>query len=116
MGTFGPRAAYHSDRRGIQGVLRVPGLTGGRPGALFAAQAGAVVPADSGAHMKRKLEAAPRTTRQQLADPHVGVPFRKRLEQAGAIDLRNNKVVEDHGNGYVTVRPADPTKRFTDKG
>jgi hypothetical protein len=65
--------------------------------------------------MKRRIETATRTTRQQLADPHAGVPFRKRLEQAGVIDLRNNKVVEDHGNGYVTVHPVDRAKRIMDK-
>lgn len=66
--------------------------------------------------MKRKHQSGPSITRQQLADPHAGVPFRKRLEQAGVVDLRDNKVVEDHGNGYVTVRPADPTRRFKGKG
>jgi hypothetical protein len=53
--------------------------------------------------------------RQQLADPHAGTPHSERLKQAGAIDLRHNKLIEHHGGGYVTVRPIDPSKRFKKK-
>lgn len=62
--------------------------------------------------IRRLNDAAPRVTRQQLADPHAGVPYEERMARAGAVDLRDNARVIDHGDGYVTVEPIDPTKRW----
>ena len=67
--------------------------------------------------MNRKHETAQsRITRQQLADPHAGVSHKARLKESGAVDLRKNQVVTDHGNGYATTRPIDNSKRFTRNG
>ncbi len=55
---------------------------------------------------------SPRSSRQRLADPLLGLPHSKRLVAAGAVDLRNNHRVADLGNGYVQIMPLDPLKRF----
>lgn len=55
-------------------------------------------------------DSKPRLTRQQIADPHADVPHLDKLAEAGAVDLRDNVVVESLGNGYATARPVDQSK------
>lgn len=62
--------------------------------------------------IKKLNDTAPRLTRQQLADPQAGTPYMTRLERSGAVDLRDNKVIEHRNDGYVVIRPIDPQKRF----
>lgn len=37
--------------------------------------------------------------------------YQERLDEAGAVDLRDNLRLEHLGNGYVRAEPIDPTKR-----
>ena len=43
------------------------------------------------------------------------IPLDERLKKAGAIDLRDNHTIEDHGNGYVTIHPIDRNKKWGDE-
>jgi hypothetical protein len=63
------------------------------------------------AMIRRMNDKAPRVSREQIADPTLGIPHRDRLKQAGATDLRNNCERIEHGNGYATNRPVNPKKR-----
>jgi hypothetical protein len=51
-------------------------------------------------------------TREDLADPHRAMPYEERLAQAAAVDLRNNAAIIDHRDGYVSIVPIDPNKRW----
>lgn len=52
-------------------------------------------------------------SRHQLANPHNVDSLHQRLVAKGAIDLRDNRINEDLGNGYRRVVPKDPSKRYT---
>jgi hypothetical protein len=57
-----------------------------------------------------------RVSRQDLADPHRNATLEERLAAADAIDLRDNALLLDAGNGYVRIDPIDPKKRWTKPG
>ncbi len=61
--------------------------------------------------MFRLNDTEPRVRRQDLADPDHATPLLARLEQAGAVDLRDNAVLKRLGGGYALIEPLDPTKR-----
>ena len=64
-------------------------------------------------NMIRKIEvSAAQLTRQHIADPHLNTALSKRQEQAGAVDLRLNKIVAIQANGYATVHPIDREKKL----
>lgn len=50
--------------------------------------------------------------RSYLANPFCSECLPKRLEASGAVDLRDNYTVIDHGNGFETIVPIDKTKLF----
>jgi hypothetical protein len=50
--------------------------------------------------------------RSHKANPFCGECLPKRLEAAGAIDLRNNSRLIELGNGYDRIEPIDATKLF----
>lgn len=50
--------------------------------------------------------------RKRAANPYCSECYYERLEAAFAIDLRDNHEIIDHENGYVTVKPIDPTKKI----
>ncbi len=60
--------------------------------------------------IKKLIDSAPRMSHEDLADPHAKAPFEERLRRAGAVDHRDNLVIEDEGGGYVRFRPADPNR------
>ena len=53
-----------------------------------------------------------RCGRAYLANPFCGERqcYEERLEASGAIDMRDNSRFIDHGNGYGSWEPIDPTK------
>jgi hypothetical protein len=52
------------------------------------------------------------TTRYQLANPWIGIPLEQRLIEAEVINLEDNHIITDLGNGYCTIEPIDRTKVF----
>lgn len=50
-----------------------------------------------------------------LANKFEDIPYEERLEISGAIDLRDNCVITDLGNGYSKIEPIDKTKLFKRK-
>ncbi len=54
-----------------------------------------------------------RLSRRYLANPHQKQSFLERLKINNSIDLRNNMVITDLGNGYSEIKPIDSNKRFT---
>lgn len=52
-----------------------------------------------------------RITREYLANPFSNLSYHERLVQAGAIDLKDNCIIEDLGNGYCRIVPIDETKK-----
>ncbi|MFJ6034294.1 hypothetical protein ACIQFL_28760 [Bacillus toyonensis] len=52
-------------------------------------------------------------SRRYLANPHQKQSFLERLKINNSIDLRDNKVIVDLGNGYSEIKPIDSNKRFT---
>ena len=61
--------------------------------------------------MIRIDDTARRLPRQQIADPHHMTLLRVRLEQARAVDLRDNADIVELGGGYATIEPRDANKR-----
>lgn len=47
---------------------------------------------------------------ESFSNPHAKVPTRERLVAAGAVDLTDNSIEVDLGNGWVKAVPKDPTK------
>ena len=60
----------------------------------------------------RLIDTVPWVTRHDLADPNRHLSLEERLIAAGAPDLRDNAVVVDEGDGYMSILPRDPTKRW----
>jgi len=53
-----------------------------------------------------------RITREYLANPFSNMSYHERLVQAGAVDLRDNCIIEDLGNGYCRLIAIDGTKKI----
>ncbi|PGA32113.1 hypothetical protein [Bacillus wiedmannii] len=51
-------------------------------------------------------------SRRHLANPHQKQSFIERLKINNSIDLRDNMVIIDLGNGYSEIKPRDSNKRF----
>jgi hypothetical protein len=51
-----------------------------------------------------------RITRESLANPFSNMTYHDRLVQAGAIDLRDNCIIEYLGNGYCRHIAIDESK------
>lgn len=49
-------------------------------------------------------------TRKDLADPNKHMSYHERLSKAGSIDLIDNHIIEDCGNGYIRIKPIDQFK------
>lgn len=52
-----------------------------------------------------------RITREYLANPFSNISYHERLVMAGAIDLTDNLIIEDLGNGYCRHIPIDENKK-----
>lgn len=52
----------------------------------------------------------PPLSRQRLADPHIDIPYKEILIKSCAIDLTDNHIIIDLGNGYSKIEPIDKTK------
>ncbi|PFD32543.1 hypothetical protein CN269_04340 [Bacillus thuringiensis] len=59
------------------------------------------------------LEKDTNLSRRYLANPHQKQSFLERLKINNSIDLRDNRVIVDLGNGYSEIKPIDSNKRFT---
>lgn len=51
-------------------------------------------------------------SRKYLANPHQDKSFIERLKSNKSIDLRENMVIIELGNGYSDIKPLDENKRF----
>jgi hypothetical protein len=51
-----------------------------------------------------------RISREYLANPFSNMSYHERLVQAGAIDLIDNCIIEDLGNGYCRFVAIDESK------
>lgn len=51
-------------------------------------------------------------SRHQLANPFTDKTLHQRLVEKGSIDLRDNKIFKDLGNGYSKFIPIDPSKNY----
>ena len=60
----------------------------------------------------RLRDNVPRVTRHDLADSNRHLTLEERLIAADAQDLRDNTIIVDEGDGYVSILPRDPTKRW----
>lgn len=54
-----------------------------------------------------------RISREYLSNPFVNEDYKDRLIKSNAIDLRDNCIIEDLGNGYARISPIDEHKYFT---
>lgn len=53
-----------------------------------------------------------RMSLEYLANKFVDIPYKERLEISEAIDLKDNCIITDLGNGYSKIEPIDKTKLF----
>jgi hypothetical protein len=60
----------------------------------------------------RLVDTVPRVTRHDLADGFRHLTLEQRLAEIGAVDLRDNSLLADQGDGYVTVLAIDAAKRW----
>jgi hypothetical protein len=51
-------------------------------------------------------------TRAEFLFPWINTPMIDRLRAAGAVDLRNNHIVTDLGNGYIRITAINPNKKY----
>lgn len=59
----------------------------------------------------KQINSNKRITREYLANPFSGMNYYERLVQAGVIDLTDNCIIEDLGNGYCRIIPIDENKK-----
>jgi hypothetical protein len=52
-----------------------------------------------------------RITREFLANPFTE-PYEERLRKSGAIDLKDNYIIEELANGYDCIIPIDENKKI----
>ncbi|NOU72531.1 hypothetical protein GC098_14025 [Paenibacillus sp. LMG 31458] len=57
--------------------------------------------------MKNKLQ-----SRHQLTNPFSSETRHERLIKSGAVDIKDNMIIQDMGNGYATILPIDKNKRL----
>lgn len=58
----------------------------------------------------KQIKCSNRITRESLANPFSNLSYHERLVQADAIDLTDNLIIEDLGNGYCKHIPIDKNK------
>jgi hypothetical protein len=51
-------------------------------------------------------------SRRWLANQHQHLSLHERLKKNRSVDLRDNRIIEDLGNGYNEIKPVNPNKRF----
>lgn len=49
-------------------------------------------------------------SRKSISNPHSISTYKKRLIKSKAIDLKDNYLIDDLENGYITILPIDETK------
>ncbi|MFZ4452104.1 hypothetical protein [Salibacterium aidingense] len=59
-----------------------------------------------------RFRKAKKMSRKYLANPQQDKSYRARLFSNKSIDLRDNIVIADLGNGYGDINPKDENKRF----
>ncbi|AXG94071.1 hypothetical protein AGE29_03670 [Clostridium botulinum] len=60
--------------------------------------------------MKRIYNKNKNITRQDLANPFRNMSYHERLVHAGIVNIKNNSIVEDLGNGYEKVKIINESK------
>lgn len=63
--------------------------------------------------MKRIVINKKNLTREKLANPFPNNTLEERLINSKTIDLRNNYIFKDLGNGYCEINPKDKSKLLT---
>ena len=61
--------------------------------------------------MMKQIKSCNRISRESLANQFSNMSYHERLVQAGALDLRDNCIIEDLGNGYCRMIAIDKTKK-----
>lgn len=51
-------------------------------------------------------------SRNWMANKHQHIPLHERLKEKQSVDLRDNHVIVDLGNGYDAIVPIDNKKKF----
>lgn len=60
--------------------------------------------------MFKNITVSNNLSRRYLADKNMGMSYHDRLVKSNAIDLRDNHVVIDLGNGYSRIEVIDESK------
>ena len=66
----------------------------------------------AGMSSQRINSRTPALTRQRLADPRSDLSLKELLSNSRSVDLRDNWVIQDLGNGYARVVPRDRSRRW----
>ena len=53
-----------------------------------------------------------RITREYLSNKWKDIDYKDRLIKSNAVDLNNNSIIEDIGNGYIRILPKDKNKNY----
>lgn len=61
--------------------------------------------------MKNKATHNPKS-RKDISNPYRHIPYKELLKKAGAIDLRDNHIIEELPNGRIVIKPIDKTKKY----
>ncbi len=61
----------------------------------------------------RKFKENKQLSREFLANPFSNMSYHERLVKSGAVDLRDNCIIEDLGNGYERIIVIDENKKIT---
>lgn len=59
----------------------------------------------------KKCKSNKRITREFLANPFTD-SYEERLKKSGAIDLKDNYILKELGNGYDCIIPIDANKKI----
>ncbi len=60
--------------------------------------------------MNKKCICVSTISRQSLANPYVDMDYRQKLIKSKAIDLNENSIYDNLGNGYSIIRPINKDK------
>lgn len=67
---------------------------------------------DGSDFMKKILVSKEKKSRESMINPYSDKSMKERLCQAKVVNMENNFVLQDCGNGYFSIRPIDRTKVF----
>lgn len=62
---------------------------------------------EGGVSMKKNVRNNMTLTRKDLADPNRDMSYKERLIKAASVDLKDNYIINDCGDGYIKIKPID---------